>query len=285
MRNLLERSDSIAIARENHFMGHLFGFPGARQQLRRQGDLYSDATIKRIVDAIYGHQARAVTRWRDSSIYWNWLTSNVSREELERCLLVAERTERGLFTTFMRIYAEHRGRPIMGEKTPAHLAYVDTLLEWYPGARVIHMLRDPRAVFVSDLRRRRRKARRPYSWLDRIPGLLATLMALQTTLVWRDAARRHERYKRTYPGRYMLVRFEDLVTNPEKSLASVFEFLGVAMPDDLGQVKVYASGFNVGQEGIDAGAVDRWRSQIGWLAKSWLRLVLGRRMRRLGYSR
>lgn len=284
MRNLLERSERIALARENHFLGHIFGFAGVRHYLRSAGDLESDDTIRQIVDMIYTQDAHRLARWREVSIYWHWLVANVPRAEMERRLLAAERSERGLMAAFMRVYADKLGRPVMGEKTPAHLSYVDTLLEWFPQARVVHMIRDPRAVYVSDLRRRRRKPRRPYSWLDRIPGLLPALMLLQTTLIWRDAARRHFRYLRQYPERYTVVRFEDLVHKPEEVLPRLFEFLGVALPADPTDVRVYAYGFNVGEQGIDKGAVDRWRGQIGRLRSRFLRLALGRSMRRLGYT-
>ncbi len=284
MRNLLERSERIALARENHFMGHIFGFSGVRHYLRSAGDLESDDTIGRIVDMIYTQDARRLARWREVSIYWHWLVANVPRAEMERRLLAAERSERGLLAAFMRVYADKLGRPVMGEKTPAHLSFVDTLLEWFPDARVVHMIRDPRAVYVSDLRRRRRKPRRPYSWLDRIPGLLPGLMLLQTTVIWRDAARRHFRYQKRYPKRYTLVRFEDLVLDTEHVLPRLFEFLGVPLPADPTDVRVYAYGFNVGEQGIDKGAVDRWRAQVGRLGSHWLRFALGAPMRRLGYT-
>jgi Sulfotransferase family len=284
MRNLLERSERIALARENHFLGHIFGFSGVRHYLRSAGNLESDDTIRHIVDMIYTGDARRLARWREVSIYWHWLVANVPRAEMERRLLAAERSERGLMAAFMRVYADKLGRPVMGEKTPAHLAYVDTLLEWFPQARVVHMIRDPRAVYVSDLRRRRRKPRRPYSWLDRIPGLLPALMLLQTTMIWRDAASRHLRYLRRYPERYTLVRFEDVVQAPEEVLPRLFEFLDVALPADPTDVRVYAYGFNAGEHGIDKGAVDRWRGQIGRVGSRFLGLTLGRSMRRLGYT-
>jgi hypothetical protein len=172
MRHLLERSPRIALARENHFLGHLRESEGARFYFRRAGDLADDASIRRIVEMIYSGDFARQSRFRELSTFWKWLVDNVPRDDMERRLLAADRDERGLFVAFLRAYADKSDRPIIGEKTPAHLAYVETLLEWFPEARVVHMIRDPRAVFVSDLRRRRGKLRKPYSWLSRVPGLL-----------------------------------------------------------------------------------------------------------------
>ncbi len=53
MRAMLDTSDRISIARENHFMGHVFGRRGARHFFRKAGeDLNDDATIRKIVDMI-----------------------------------------------------------------------------------------------------------------------------------------------------------------------------------------------------------------------------------------
>jgi hypothetical protein len=286
MRNIIELSDRIALARESHFVGHLVEREGARFYFHRAGDPAQDETLRRIVNMIYSGEFERLSRVRELSPYWRWLVKDVPRDELERRLLAlppGDRNDRGLMAVFMRIYADHRGRPIMGEKTPAHLAYVDTLLEWFPNGRVIHMIRDPRAVFVSDLRRRRARLRRPYSWFARIPLLLPAVLAVQTTLVWRDAARRHFEYVARYPGRYRLVRFEDVVRQPMQTLPGVFEFLGVPVAPDPTAVRVYARGFNVRQAGLDAEAADRWRQNIGRVSAWWLSFALRGWMRRVGY--
>ena len=96
----------------------------------------------------------------------------VPREDIEAYLLASDRTERGIFEAFLRIYADRRGKAIIGEKTPAHLAYVETLLEWFPNGRIIHCMRDPRAIYVSELRRRAAHAVTfPYRQLALIPAL------------------------------------------------------------------------------------------------------------------
>jgi hypothetical protein len=284
MRTLLERSPRIAIARESHYVGHLREREGARFYFHRVGDFSDDATMRGIVDLIYSGEFARRSRWREPSTFWRWLVDNVPRDDMERRLLAAERTDRGLFVAFMRAYADSiGGRPVMGEKTPAHLAYVATLLDWFPNARIVHMLRDPRAVYVSDLRRRRNKLRKPYSWIAKLPGALRLVILLNVSWGWRSAVRRHARYEKAYASRYRMVRFEDMVTRPDEILSALYKFLDVEMPPDATDVKVVSQGFRAGEKGLDAGAADRWRQHIGRFEKRWLELVLRRPMQVVGY--
>jgi hypothetical protein len=284
LRRVLETSERVAIATENHFLGHLIESEGARHYFRRLGDLHGDGTIRRLVEHIYSGEYQRKSRLREVSPYWRWLVKTVPRTDIERRLLDGERSERGLMTGFMRVYADSRGRPVMGEKTPAHLNYVETLLDWYPNGRVVHMLRDPRAVFVSDRHRRRGKPRKPYSWLMRVPYLFDITILLQTTIAWSGAARRHRVLQRRYPERYMLLRFEDLVAQPGTQLPRLFDFLGLPLPDYPTDVKVVSRGFKWGKAGLDAAAASRWCGHIHPLSERWLRFALRRSMRRLGYA-
>lgn len=286
MRTLLERSPRIALARESHFLGHLREREGARFYFHRVGDFKDDATMRGIVELLYSGEFSRKSRWREISTFWRWLVENVPRDQMERRLLAAERTDRGIFVAFMQAYADSLGSGrIIGEKTPAHMAYVPTLLEWFPNARIVHMLRDPRAVYVSDLRRRRNKLRKPYSWIARLPGALRLVILLNVTYAWRATVARHVRYDKAYPSRYRMVRFEDLVRKPDETLASLYRFLGVEMPPDATDVKVVSQGFRAGERGLDAGAADRWRQHIGRFEKRWLELVLRRPMQSVGYRK
>lgn len=284
LRTVLQTSERIAIAMENHYVGHVIPKYGARHQFARLGDLADDNTIRRIVEFIYSGEYQHRSRLREISPYWRWLIREIPPADVEQRLLEAERTERGIYAALLRLYADFMGRPVMGEKTPAHLGFVDTLLEWFPRAKVIHIVRDPRAVYVSDCRRRRGRPTAPYSWLMRLPLAFEAVMLVQTTLAWSAAARRHFRLARAYPESYAMLRFEDLVRQPEESLPRLFQFLGVELPAGATDVKVVSRGFNVGAEGLDATAADRWREQLHPFAGRLLRLLLGRSMRRLGYT-
>ena len=81
------------------------------------------------------------------------------------------------------------------------------------------------------------------------------------------------------------MRFEDVLQKPDETLGSLFGFLGVEAPPDPTNVKVMARGFKWGEEGLDAGAADRWRTQIGPMSDRFLRLFLGGYLKRFGYTK
>ena len=284
LRTILQQSERIAIAMENHYVGHVVRGYGAREQFRRLGELSDDETVRRIVEFVYSGEMQRRSRLREISPFWRWLIREIPPAEVEQRLLAAERSEKGIWAALLRLYADFHGRAVMGEKTPAHLAFADTLLEWFPRSRIVHIVRDPRAVYVSDTRRRRDRPTAPYGWLMRMPLAFETVMLVQTVLAWSAAARRHWRLVREHSGHYTMIRFEDLVRRPDEVLPALFDFLGVALPATVTDVKVVSRGFNLGEAGFDAGAADRWRAHIHPFAARFLRLFLGRAMRRLGYT-
>jgi hypothetical protein len=284
MRTLLERSDRIAIAMENHYLGHLIPGYGARQVFRRLGDPHDDATIRRIVEFVYSGAYQRQSRWREISPYWRWLIGSVPRDEVERRLLASDRSERGMWLALLRLYADLSGnKKIVGEKTPAHIGYAELVFEWFPSARMVHLIRDPRAIYVSEVRRRRKRPSPPYSWLMRVPGAFEMTMLLQVAATWSRAVGRHFQLVAKFPGRYTMIRFEDLVRDPDRVLTGLYDFLGVVMPADAAAVTVVSRGYNLGAEGLDADAAGRWRTQINPLANRLLTILTSRRRKALGY--
>ncbi len=149
---------------------------------------------------------------------------------------------------------------------------------------VIHMLRDPRAIYVSDLYRRQHRDRWPYTWLDKVPLLLEAYLLVLTVVSWRKALRLHPQLEMRHPRNYKLVRFEDVVTDPDNTLPDLFAFIGVAVPQKAKSAGVAKRhGMRTTEEGIDPEAASRWRGRIHPIAKRFLELALGRSMRKYGY--
>ena len=252
MRRVLARHPRIAIADENHYMGHLLPGHGVRHAVRRVGDLSVDANVRRLVDLLYSDAFQRGSRLRDVSPFWRSLPAQVPRAELERRLLAGERSERGVFRAILRLHADLQGRAIPGEKTPAHYRWAAELLEWYPTARVIHMVRDPRAVYVSELKRRRERPDSfPYRWLVRVPILLRAFVLAETVWAWSDAIGRHRELRRGFPDRYRAVRFEDLVSDSPAEIKALCGFLGVPFRSGMLRQKVVSRGEKLGEAGFD----------------------------------
>ncbi|MBA2570692.1 MAG: sulfotransferase [Chloroflexi bacterium] len=285
MQRTLDSHSRLAVAMENHYLGHLVAREGARHYFRRVGDLRDDANVRQLVDLVWSGEFQRRSRLREISPYWRWLMRTVSRDDFEARLLASDRSDRGVFTAIMRTYADVKGKPLIGEKTPAHLGYVETLLDWYPDARVIHMLRDPRAIYVSELRRRTERAVTvPYRQLVRVPFLFRAFLLNQVALTWAEAVGRHRTLVHRYPDRYRLVRFEDLVRDPRSTLEGLLDFLGLEWEEEILAQKVVSKGSRRGERGFDAGAAERWEDRIGGPARRWLGSLLGGRLREVGYS-
>lgn len=285
LRNILNRHSQIAIAPENHFLGHLIASEGVRHKLRRFGDLRDEDRLRAMVDFLYDGGLGRATALREPSRFWTWLTKRMPREELLRRLERTDRSERAIFATLLDAFAERAGKSIRGEKTPAHLRHVPLLAEWFPNGRVVHMMRDPRAIFVSEVRRRRATGGGfPYALLRHVPPLLSAFALVETTAIWAEGAWRSARYRRAYPTRYRMLRFEDLVDAPEEQLQALCAWLGVGFEPAMLEQRVVSVGARLGEVGIDADAATRWRSTIPGWADRWFRLALGRRMRALGYA-
>lgn len=286
MRHILDRHPEIAICPENHFMGHLAPCEGVRYKLRRFGDLTRDENVHRAVAFLYAGGLERASRWRSQSALWTWLARRVPRDEFTDRLLRSDRSERAVFSAVMDAYADRQGKRIKGEKTPAHLRYVPTLLKWYPSGRVVHIMRDPRAIFSSEVRRRRSSPGGvPYRLLARVRPLLVAFVLLETTVTWAESARRWRRYRREFPDRYRMVRFERLVRDPEREIEAICRFLGVGFHRHMLEQEVVSMGAHLGQQGIDTGAADRWRSSLPSLANRWFWALLGKDLTALGYRR
>lgn len=294
VRHLLNGSDAVAIASETHF----FGAPGTRAFLQRAlrggetllynqrpsgirrriaatGDLRSDAGVRQVVDYLYTIDGQ----------YWRWLHEHVTQEELVQRLLASERSERALFDLLMALFAGPK--PIRGEKTPHHLFYVPTLLDWFPEAKIVHVLRDPRAVYVSHDRKPEFTARRrARGGLQRLP--LTQLLYIGVS--WLRAVRLDAHYRQQYPARYRLYRFEDLVARPQAQLAALCAFLDVELTDAMLQPAFQNSSFAAAANdsagatsGFDTASAERWREHVHPLTDLFFRLWARRGMSAFGY--
>jgi len=282
-RSILNCSPAIGISKgESHFMGdrHLLGLlprPGYRQRFGRAGDLKTDGGAHQLVDFLYTARLNG---------FWAQIPKTLRRDECRRRLLASDRSDWALLELAMEIGAQ--GKPVRGEKTPAHVYSIAAFLERFPNAKVIHTMRDPRAVYVSNTRKYDVKHSTQYHSALRRTGLVYELYAsLEIILNWQRVMRLHHRYQADYSDRYAVSRYEDLVRDPKGRMLALCDFVGVEFTDAMLRQTVINSSFipRKGQvQGFDTSTLERWRKALHPAINRWFLLWCGRQLADFGYQ-
>ena len=176
-----------------------------------------------------------------------------------------------LFSLFLIHYAKARGKARWGAQTGLIERYADHVFQAEPEAKVIHMVRDPRDRYEASLA----------LWPDG-KGRAGAAAAR-----WRYSIRLAERNLSTYPGGYMVVRYEDLVLRTEEVLRRVCAFLGEAfVPDMLAmpgaherrQRLIARARLATGGPLLSPGFIGRFHGRVSPRELAFLQLHLGRLM-------
>jgi len=135
---------------------------------------------------------------------------NPDADQIRRKFWQGKSTYGRLFGLFLEQFAEREGKPRWGEQTGLIERYADIVFNAYPEGRMIHMIRDPRDRYMESLK----------MWPNgkgRAGGAAARWF-YTTTLANRNLKK--------YPKQYKVIRFEDLVRQPEATLQDICDFIG-----------------------------------------------------------
>ncbi|MFN2221115.1 MAG: sulfotransferase [Chloroflexota bacterium] len=138
-------------------------------------------------------------------------------DRIQREFRQGERSYARLFALFLVHFAERQGKPRWGAQTGLIERYADQIMAAYPGAQIVHMVRDPRDRYEASI------ARWPNGKL-RAGGAVAR---------WNYSVGLAQRNQARYPGRYLAVRYETMVTEPEETLRRLCDFLGEEYTTDM----------------------------------------------------
>jgi len=102
----------------------------------------------------------------------------------------------------------------LGDKNPGYTIYTKRLLKIFPEAKFIHIIRDYRDNFVS------------------IRNVDFELPFISVTVSkWRYFVRKFRKASEKHPGTHLQIRYEDLVSDPEKQFKGLCEFIGIPFSD------------------------------------------------------
>jgi hypothetical protein len=118
---------------------------------------------------------------------------------------------------FYRLYARRFGKSRYGDKTPRYAARMLLIAGLLPESRFVHLLRDGRDVALS----------RKGMWFEK--GETFADIAAN----WRESVEIARSQGRSLTGRYLEIRYEDLVTDPQTELAKICVFAEIDYEDAM----------------------------------------------------
>lgn len=190
------------------------------------------------------------------------------------------------FERTCNILARQAGKQMACEQTPRNIFYAADLLKHLPRAKIIHLVRDPRAVVASQKYRWRRKAlgggNIPWSEVIRV---WANYHPLTISKLWQRAASAGEQLK-GHPN-YLQVKFEDVIRKPNEILPEICRFIGVEFFEGMMDVPMVGSSqrSDRGGKGFSPESIDSWRQTLGKCEKRIIEMVLGKYLDHYGYER
>ena len=190
LKEMLDRHSALAIPTESYFIPQLWDRHRGRGSERLVEDLGKIARVREW--GVTGDDVRRRVR------------ADASFAEVIRAVYES--------------YAEARGKHKFGDKTPAYMQHLELLERVFPGALYVHIVRDGRDAGLSFISMRRRPR---FNWA-RPRGLYDFAAAWRHEI---EAARDFAAV--TAPGRYLELRYEDLVAEPEPRLREICAFIGL----------------------------------------------------------
>jgi Sulfotransferase family len=124
----------------------------------------------------------------------------------------------GFVSTFYDLYAERKGKPLVGDKTGEYARRLPTLHELWPQARIVHLIRDGRDVCLSVFAwKQGPSASRFSTWAEDRVATCALWWARNVALAQETGA--------SLGGLYHELRYEELVRDPERVCRELCAFL------------------------------------------------------------
>ncbi len=263
-KEILNRHPEIHLFDEVHFFERIWD---ERDKIGDLGSPHSQAdAIRRIRDIVRDYGS-------DQPV-----NDVLTVEEYRRRLIAAGRRYRNLLRILLQAGAERMGASIWGDSSPQDILYLDKILDWYPDARIVVLVRDPRA-FLNSCKNYFRRGE---------AGYRERYNPLPQSMLWRSyMTALLEAETRPWAGQVMRLSYEGLVDAPEETVRRLAEHVGVEFDPVMLDVGTTNSSFAAeGQEsrGIVSSSRERWREGLTstevWVGEK----VFGELRGKLGYA-
>ena len=199
-----------------------------------------------------------------------------------------------IFLAYCGLVAARDGADIGGEKTPRHVLRIDDILDLLPEAKVLCMVRDPRAV-VASYRDWKYRGGLPVDDNDDYKAAVAKDEARSqksyhiviATMMWMAAVGAARKAVQRYGAdRVRIVKYEDVVADPETVLRPVCDWLDIPFDKTLLEIPLHnsSSADFTAKAGVSTAPQHRWKTVLSSQEIGVIEWVARRIMPLYGYA-
>lgn len=226
-----------------------------------------------------GNRARILETWLRSK---GFRRTGLNAELLSARILSDCRTGGDFIRVVMDAVAQSQGVPRWAVYDPDNVLHMERVKADIPNALFVHIIRDGRDIALS---LKKMGGFSPLPW-DR--GETRSLVA--TALYWEWMVRQGREHGRKFPADYIEIRYEDLMTKPRETLAT----LGVFIEHDLDYDKITNAGLGrlsetnssfreeVAKEQVNP--LGRWKERLSPAAVAAIEGTVGKCLEETGYA-
>jgi hypothetical protein len=256
LQQMLDAHPDVAIAPETHFMQYFW------EKQEQYGDLNEDANYRRLLTDIIDLP--------------EFTEMGLSAEDFSEEAWNNERNYGAIFRLLLEQFAKTKKVKILGEKTPNHVLYITQLKQFFPDARFIHIVRDPRAVVNS---------------YRSVPWSAGSIVG--DARLWQYHVSAARRCPSQIKSSIFTLYYEQLVLAPEEHLRSLCRFLDLEfMPAMLTYYQKELQLVNVKREPwkakslkpVNQASLNRWQTELSGEMIADIEAIVWFQMRELGYK-
>jgi hypothetical protein len=222
---------------ESHFFVPLY------RNASHYGDLSQANNVRRVLQAMEAQSAEF--------LYTDMHGLKFDIEALTQAFVAEGRsTMRDIVSGLFEKNAAGEGKPRWGDKTPYYVLHLPKLLDWWPDAQIIHIVRDGRDVALSMFARRHD---------------FGAYNIYHVAKVWAQYVEAGREQGRRLPtSQYMELRYEDMIGDQRPALQTICSFLGETYSDDLLEYKKagMAGKTPMLQKPIQKNNQDKWKHDM-----------------------
>jgi hypothetical protein len=265
LQSILSGHPELHISTETHFFSKAL-HNGFIKVVDKIGSMKEDKNVRTLVDAMF-------TRKKIFGPFWKNQILKNKETVLER-FLQSDRSYKSFYEIIIDEDKIQNNKSIGGEKTPSHLYHVDTLLKWFPQAKIIQIIRDPKKVLASEIH----KGLKPDHPLKKGSTLYNLSLLIYVLINWNNSIKLDKKYKQKYPKNYTSVRYEDLLQDHENTIIKICDFLNLEFNANMLNPPVRGSSFSKNSDKQEK------KERLPKFYISTINLSLGKKLKQYNYQ-